>query len=355
MNSTTIEIGRLGHFISNITQLTPNTSYCLRAYVTNNDGTSYGNEISFTTSQIKVPILTTAETSSITQTSATSGGNIADDNGDTITARGICWSASLNPTIALTTKTSETGTTGTFISSITGLSANTIYYVKAYATNSAGTAYGNEISFTTSYAVTSITDLDLNVYNTITIGTQTWMMENLKTTKFNDNTSIPLVTAPNTWAELTTSAYCYYNNDVPTFPSIKVTYGALYNWFTVNSGKLCPTGWHVPTDAEWTTLTTYLGGENVAGGKLKETGISLWQSPNTGATNETGFSSRPGGLRDQSGSFGGIGGSCYLWSATEINTSYVWARYLYYSSSVVNRGGSIDKQFGFSVRCLQNK
>ena len=122
-----------------------------------------------------------------------------------------------------------------------------------------------------------VQDIDGNNYLTVTIGTQIWMAENLRTTKYNDGTAIPLVTDNTTWANLTTPAYCWYNNDAKTNGS---TYGALYNWYSVNTKKLCPTGWHVPNDTEWTTLTTYLGGTAVAGGKLKETGTAHWYSPN---------------------------------------------------------------------------
>ena len=171
-------------------------------------------------------------------------------------------------------KTTDGSGTGTFTSSITGLTAGTTYYVRAYATNSAGTGYGNDISFTTQQGgVGNVTDDDGNVYHSVTIGTQVWMVENLKTTKYNDGTSIPLVTDATDWHNLLTPGYCWNNNDEATY---KATYGALYNWYTVNTGNLCPTGWHVPGDAEWTTLTTYLGGEDVAGGKLKEVGITHW-------------------------------------------------------------------------------
>ena len=162
-----------------------------------------------------------------------------------------------------------------------------------------------------------LTDIDGNAYKAIKIGNQVWMYENLKTTKLNDGTAIPLVTTSAAWGNLTTPGYCWYNNDEA---SNKNVYGALYNWYTINTGKLCPAGWHVPTVAEWTTLTTFLGGESVAGGKLKETGIAHWKSPNTGASNETGFTALPGGFRDFDGVFAQIYNSGCWWSATEYNT-----------------------------------
>jgi uncharacterized protein (TIGR02145 family) len=301
------------------------------------------------------PIITTTAISVITQTTATSGGNITSDGGASITVHGVCWSTTTGPTTALSTKTTDNTGTGAFASSITGLASSTIYYVKAYATNSAGTAYGNELTFTTSVALSTVSDIDGNVYNTVTIGTQVWMAENLKTTKYNDNSTIPLVNDASAWAALTTPAYCWYNNDAATY---KATYGACYNWYTVdvtsNGGKnVCPTGWHVPTDAEWATLTTYLGGESVAGGKLKEIGTTHWVTPNTGATNETGFTALPGGGRYDDGICGNVGNYGYWWSSTEYSPTGAWFRgalYYYYN---VDRG-SLDERSGFSVRCLRD-
>jgi len=193
------------------------------------------------------------------------------------------------------------------------------------------------------------TDYDDNHYPVVKIGTQTWMAQNLKTTKYNEGTPIPLVTDAGTWVDLSTPAYCWYNNDSATYSN---TYGSLYNWHTVNTGKLCPAGWHVPTDAEWTTLTTYLGGESIAGGKLKETDTTHWNNPNTGANNETGFTALPGGYRSSlSGTFDDVGNYGAWWSSTEYDTLCAWRRYMSNDYSSVTRGFS-RKQRGFSVRCL---
>jgi uncharacterized protein (TIGR02145 family) len=195
----------------------------------------------------------------------------------------------------------------------------------------------------------SITDIDGNTYKTVTIGTQTWMAENLKVTKYNDGIAIPNVTDNTAWRELTTGALCDYDNT----PSNSETYGKLYNWHAVNTGKLCPTGWHVPSDAEWTELTDYLGGTSDAGGKLKETGTTHWNSPNTGATNETGFTALPGGYRSYDGTFLNFGIYGYWWSATENLTSNAWGRTMSYRVSSVYRNSN-DKELGFSVRCLRD-
>jgi len=195
-----------------------------------------------------------------------------------------------------------------------------------------------------------VTDRDGNVYKTTLIGTQNWMAENLRTTTFNDGTSIPLVTDSTSWSNRSTPAYCWYNND----PANKGIIGALYNWYTIKSGKLCPTGWHVPSDAEWIILTDYLGGEKVAGGKLK---TLYWYDPNTGATNETGFSARAGGMRISSpqASFCFLGETGCWWTTTSGETIDDWAtdRLMYSSSSSVRKTFSPYK-FGESVRCVKD-
>lgn len=192
------------------------------------------------------------------------------------------------------------------------------------------------------------TDYDNNNYSIVEIGTQVWMAENLKTTKYNNGNEIPLVTSNTEWAGLTTPGYCWNNNDAATY----ATYGALYNWYTVNTSKLCPTGWHVPTDLEWTILITYLGGESVAGGKLKETGT-------IGATNESGFTALPSGYRYDNGTFYYIGHVLDLgawWSATKLDASNpimssAWYRFL------INSNPNLlfyNLAAGLSVRCLKD-
>jgi uncharacterized protein (TIGR02145 family) len=198
----------------------------------------------------------------------------------------------------------------------------------------------------------TVIDKDGNQYNTVTIGSQVWMKENLKTTKYRDGIPIQYVTDNHAWSVLTTGAYCDYNNTA----SNSDTYGRLYNWYAAaDTHQLCPTGWHVPTDAEWTILTTFLGGGSVAGGKLKEAGSAHWNSPNTGADNSSGFCSLPGGLCSfDGGGFMQIGEYSYCWSSTEFNT--LGANYLTMecSSSIANLVMGTYKSFGFSVRCLRD-
>jgi uncharacterized protein (TIGR02145 family) len=196
----------------------------------------------------------------------------------------------------------------------------------------------------------TVKDIDGNVYKTITIGTQTWMAENLKVTKFSDGIAIPLVTDETARKNLTSPSYCWYNNDQITYAK---TYGALYNWYTVNTAKLCPIGWHVPTDAEWTTLIIYSGGAIVAGSKLKEIGTTHWTSPNTAATNEIKFTALPGGTRYGNGTFHLIGSVGYWWSATKFTSNFALYHCMGYDVSYVTRS-NCNKRVGFSVRCLMD-
>ena len=196
----------------------------------------------------------------------------------------------------------------------------------------------------------TVTDIDGNVYHTVTIGTQTWMVENLKTTRYRNGDAIPNVTDGTAWGNLTTGAYCNYNNDANN----ATTYGRLYNWYTVSDNRnIAPTGWHVPTDAEFTTLTTYLGGESIAGGKLKETGTTHWASPNGGATNETGFTALPGGYRHINGSFLYLGIWGMWWSSYEYSTTYSWFLKIHYYYGEANRDWC-NNEFGYSVRCVRD-
>ena len=195
---------------------------------------------------------------------------------------------------------------------------------------------------------TTVTDIDGNTYNTVQIGNQVWMSENLKTSRYRNGGLIPNVTDGTAWSNSTTGAWSYYNNDV----SNNVIYGKSYNWYTTLGDTLCPTGWGVPTDAEWTTLTTYLGGESVAGGKMKSVGTTYWNDPNTGATNESGFSALPGGFRLNFG-FYNIRNNAFFWSATEYSSNDAWPRYLNYFNGSVTRS-NYGKSVGGSVRCLRD-
>ena len=179
------------------------------------------------------------------------------------------------------------------------------------------------------------------------------MAENLRVSRYRNGESIAIVTDITAWSGLTTGGRSWYNNDSTTY---EYPYGNLYNWYAVADNRgICPTGWHVPSDAEWTTLTTYLGGEIVAGGKMKSTGTAYWKYVNTGATNESGFSALPGGFRNNDGSFDIIRNYVFFWSATEYDISYAWIRSLYYNNGYVYRNSSsFFKSVGASVRCLKD-
>jgi uncharacterized protein (TIGR02145 family) len=340
-----------GAFVSSLTGLTPGTTYYVRAYATNSAGTSYGNEISFPTSPILMPTVTTAIITTFTATTADAGGSVTSDGGGAVTERGVCWATTTAPTIAGSHLASGTGT-GTFTADITGLTGATIYYVRAYATNSAGTAYGNEVT-----VLTLLADVDGNLYHTVLIGNQTWMSENLKTTKYNDNSDITPVTDNSAWAALTSEAFCWYDNDATTNKPI---YGALYNWYAVNTGNLCPTGWHVPTDADFKTLEMHLGMTQAQadgfswrgtdqGTQLKNT--AGWTTGN--GTNTSGFAALPGGYRYYfDGGFAGLGTIGYFWSADQASPTNAFYRRMDGANAGVFREGAV-KAAGKSVRCVK--
>jgi len=297
----------------------------------------------FLTNCKDIPEISTIAVTEVTQTTATSGGIISSDGGVTITARGVCWSTGQNPTIADNKTTDGTGV-GSFTSAMTGLTANTTYNVRAYATNSVGTAYGNVISFTTKESViySSYTDSrDGYVYKTVTIGNQVWMAENLR--------YLPSVVGPEIGSD-TTPYYYVYGYNGTNVSEAKATanyksYGVLYNWTAACSS--CPNGWHLPSDTEWSELfdKNYIR-------TLKEPGTTHWNSPNE-ATNETGFTALPGGLRYSNGVFGSIGLGAIWWSATEYNTYEAWYRCMP-PYSIGNTRSIFIKESGFSVRCVKD-
>ncbi len=198
----------------------------------------------------------------------------------------------------------------------------------------------------------TVTDIDGNVYHMVTIGTQVWMVENLSNTRYNDGTAVPLVMDSLAWWNLNTPVYCWYNNDSSTY---KNTYGALYNWYAVNTGKLAPKGWHIPKDSEWTILSTYLGGDRIAGGKMNETGVTHWTDPNDGATNSSGFTGLPGGYRHNFGTFLFAGDYGHWWSSTEDNAPYAWSRHLDYGTAKLYRDSIYSWSYALSVRCVRDE
>jgi uncharacterized protein (TIGR02145 family) len=344
-NNKTSDGTGIGEFTSSLTSLTANTTYFVRAYATNNSGIVYGNQVSFTTSAtVQLPTISTSSATSIMTSSATSGGNIASDGGGTISSRGVCWSTTQSPTIT-NSKTIDGNSTGSFTSFITGLSPNTLYYVRAYATNNVGTVYGSQISFVTKQASSvTVSDIDGNIYHTVLIGTQTWMVENLKVTKYRNGNIIRTSPTPFTTSDKPEQYQWAYNG----IESNVLTYGRLYTWYAIRWSEICPVGWHVPTSSEWNTLINFLGPNGSY--KIKEIGTSHWDAPNTGATNETGFTALPGGLRSLDGKYYSMGTYAYWWTNTEETGRFIC--YLLSGNTFIK--GTHNPNVGMYIRCIKD-
>jgi uncharacterized protein (TIGR02145 family) len=301
------------------------------------------------TAPTSVPVVTTAAVSAVTQTTAQCGGTVTSDGGANVFYRGVCWRTDSLPTYS-DSKTYDGTGTGTFTSSITGLAATTHYYIRAYAMNDIGLGYGSVDSFFTTDSMGTVTDVDNNTYRTIKIGNQWWMAENLKVRHYRNNDSIPNVTDSTAWDGLTSGAYCNFNNNVANV----AIYGRLYNWYAVNDSRvLAPTGWHVARDDEWQTLVNYVGGDSIAGGKLKETGTSHWITPNAGATNEYGFCALPGGFRYVDFYFYGLGAHGNFWTSTAGGGNTAWYRFAHCTNTEVAHF-SAGMTAGFAVRCVRD-
>ncbi|MBI5009561.1 MAG: DUF1566 domain-containing protein [Bacteroidia bacterium] len=356
-----------GTYTMSLTGLTPSTTYYARAFAVNGIGTAYGLQIQFTTPAAPAAISTNTITG-LASSSVITGGIITSDGGSAVLTRGVVWSTSTAPTTALTSKTNEGSGSGTFISRVSGLLPNTTYNLRAYATNSSGTTfYGNEVTFTTTEQII----YQGYTYNTVKIGTQLWMQENLKATKYRDATDIPLKTVNADWSGMKTGAYSWYGNN----PTDGDKYGALYNYFTtVDNKNLCPAGWHVPTDAEWTTMVDYLisNGYNYDGTtssnklskSLSYSFTNEWSTSTViGAVgntdypdkkNASNFSAFPGGYRNSDGTFYVQLLDGYWWSTTAAAVSDAFSRQIDYNTSSPSRIASNIRQ-GFSVRCIQGE
>jgi uncharacterized protein (TIGR02145 family) len=207
-------------------------------------------------------------------------------------------------------------------------------------------------SITTNPSPSAAVDADGNIYDTVHIGAQAWMKQNLKTTHYRDGSAITEVEDSAAWANIystsaTTPAWCYYNGNAAN----NATYGKLYNWYAVTDPRnVFPTGYHVPTDSDWTVLSNYLGRDEVSGGHLKSTS-ELWLTPNTCADNSSGFTALPAGTRNYTGAFNYLGGNSTFWSSTTATSTLAWFRDLYYNDSSCVRDDYV-KANGFSVRCV---
>jgi len=333
---------------ADLTGLTSGTTYHFRVKAVNSEETSYGDDMTFTTGQ--APTAVTGSATSVTTTSATLAGTV-NANGYSTT---VTFEYGLTTSYGSEVTAAESPVTGTIITNVsanlTGLNSGTTYHYRVKAVSFGGTTYGNDMTFA---ATEQVADGDGNIYNTVQISTQLWIQENLKTTHYNNGDIIANITDNTAWSELGSGAYCWYDNDEGTY---KDPYGALYTWWTtVDVRNICPAGWHVPTDAEWTTITDYLGGESVAGGKLKETGTTHWTSPNTGATNETGFTALPGGSRSNDGTFNNIGNYGYYWSSTESSSGSAWSWNMSFENADAYRNNNNRQEYGYSVRCVKGE
>jgi len=444
-NNKTIETGGAVSFTSNISQLTPNTTYYIRAYATNSAGTGYGNSITFKTLGDK-PATTAVSATEITTSSATLSGTvnanslttkvsfeyglsmnygnsidavqspISDDSNSSVSvgvtglnpgsiynfrikaenALGITYSdnmnfttlgglatasvqaatninlnnavlnGSINPNYLSTTVAFHWGLTtnygnyivipqGPFTGNtsisvnyeISGLSPGATYHFRVETVNWWGTSFSEDMSFTT-----LATDYDGNIYHPINIGTQIWMQENLKATHYSNGDAITTADGSVNWAGITTGLYCIYNDD----PNNASVYGNLYNWYAVaDTRNICPSGWHVPTDSEWEVLGTFLGGDNVAAGKMKEIGSTHWMGLNAGADNSSGFTALPGGRRfNSSPTYGNLGFDGFWWSSSEYDATISWSRDIYTTNASLGRTNIYNKSWGLSIRCLKN-
>lgn len=353
-----LEGGGVTNYTSAITGLSRNTNYYVRAYANNSIGTGYGNELTFTTtdstttidSTLHLPTVVMNNINSITTSTAIVFGSVTNQGSSSVTAKGFQYFNIPNSNAGWQTLSLGTGL-GSYSKNLSSLSPNTTYYVKAYATNSYGTAYSSEQSFSTANLVTTVTDIDGNIYNTVTIGSQVWMKENLKVTKYKDGTAISNITDNTQWTNLTTGAYCYYDNN----SGFNNTYGKLYNWYATNDSRgLAPAGWHIPSESEWITLMNFLGGQSVCGGALKAT--SLWNSPNTGATNSSGFTAVAAGFRfDDTGTFtfSSVGSGSYFWSTKQISSTTARGYTLNYNYTWL-ANTDVSKPRGFSIRCIKD-
>lgn len=352
LNNKTKDGSGIGTFISKVYGLMSGTTYHVRAYATNSAGTSYGSDIKFTTT-LTVPKVKTICISAIASNFAICYGTIKNQGMGLVTAKGICWGTNSYPTIS-DNKTIEGTGIGDFNSSINGLSPQTTYYLRAYATNNLGTGYGNQLSFKTGY---TITDYDGNVYNTVTIGTQVWMVENLKTTHYNNGDLIGTTSSPilNVSSETNPKYQWAYNGD----DNNVAVYGRLYTWYALTDSRgICPVGWHAPNYLDFQNLiySIYDGSyhQESAGGPMKEAGTKHWLSPNAGASDSCGFTALPGGYRDETGTFKYMGKVCYFWMPNPSDYDLIGGIFwIWDNDSFLNDAGD-TKYKGFSIRCLKD-
>lgn len=340
---------------ANISGLSAGTTYHFRIKAVNSLGTTYSEDMSFKTLG-QAPTASTKLATNLSKVAATLNGVVNANYFSTSVTFEYGLTISYGSSIGATPSTVTGTASSSVIANISSLTAGMTYHFRVKATNSLGTTNGEDVSFVTPNPIMStMTDIDGNVYKSVIIDTQTWMAENLKTTKYRNGDLITTVFNGDDWLNTTSGAFTFYNNDI----SNNATYGKLYNGYAVaDSRRICPTGWHVPSSVEWAKLITFLGGETVAGGKMKEEGQTHWLSPNLGATNESGFTALPGGYRGgdylEEG-YDAIYGYGGWWSAMEVSVPDAW--YYLINRNDTNIGiasSSTNKKYGFSVRCMKD-
>lgn len=336
INNDKIAIGGgTDDFTAQLTNLTENTTYYVRAYAVNRMGVSYGAVVTFNTRAYPVLLTPVSENVSLTSFDIKATATSVDGS---ITEQGICWSKQPMPDVNDNKITSEPGAGIT--AKVSDVASGDIYYVRTYVINDVGTFYSNEIVVTT-----QAIDYDGNIYNTVKIGNQLWMVENLKVTHYRNGDYLEYVGTGEDWSNSPEGVFCDYKDYAP-FANV---YGRLYNRKAITDVRnICPEGWRLPKQEDWTELFNYLGGAHVAGGKLKEVGTSHWASPNTGATNSVGFTALPGGYRNSAGFFD-LGKSFSVWS----DPSSQVAQVMFYDG--IHMGGTSNdvNHVGFSIRCIK--
>ena len=313
---------------------------------------------------IELPVVSTLEISAIRDSSAQCEGVLVSEGGAPVTEYGICWRKNLMPSVEHDRTIIQSQNADSFKSQITGLLPNKVYKVRAYATNSAGTSYGKYKEFKTKPLPTGLlTDIDGNTYITVKIGEQWWTAENLRVTHYRNGDAIPNVVENSEWRNLTTGAYCAYNND----ENIADIYGYLYNWYVIKDQRqIAPEGWHVSSDGDWLKLEEQMGmvGEYFGwksaspnfdqGGRLKEAGTLHWSGENTGATDEIGFCALPSGFReDKYGSFKWFGNFAYFGTRTYNSNNEYFMRALAFNSTEIFRN-SLNVKTGLSIRLVKD-
>ncbi len=337
----TISLGEgKGNFSTSVEDLLPSTKYYIRAFATNKVGTKYGELKYFWT--LGPPVVYTYYPYGITSSEATIKGNLVYTGDHPIIKMGMCCSLDSVPDLNDTEFIQEEDDS-TFVFNLTDLIPVTTYFTTSFAVTEEDTSYGEIRQFTTLGGF--VYDVENNRYEIVKIGDQFWLSKNLRVTKYNDNTPIERIDDASTWVETTTPAYCVYDNS----PTLDAVYGNLYNWYAIDAGNLCPDGWHIATDEDWSTLDSYLGDD--AALKMKDTEAD-WTDIE-GATNESNFSALPGGYRGINGVYSGLGRDAAWWSTAESGENYAWLREMSSTSSGMARN-SYTKNRGNSVRCVKD-